>query len=218
MNTGQWDEILHFLGDDNAFAQYIEHIDGKILAPLCYIRAKAYDRLDNKKRARSGYILALNYDPYMVDAFDSVILLMKHSDQLSLVANMNLKEEWLQQLYLSKVNSTGSNSKELTILREKYSLGRNTEIMLRNAESCYHMQKFVQALALVKEIMKLDPFNSVATPLYINCLVEMGMKSELYNFANDLVLSDPKNPHGWYAVGCYYFSIKKNEESRKYFQ
>jgi anaphase-promoting complex subunit 6 len=120
-------------------------------------------------------------------------------------------------LYQSKVDTFRIGSSELKILKETYGLEKNVDIMLRDAENYFNIQKYSQADSIAKQIMKFDPFNMACMPLYVNILVELGRKSELYNLANDLVTNDPKSALGWYAVGCYYYSTQKYEQARKYF-
>ncbi|CAH3928155.1 unnamed protein product [Pieris brassicae] len=48
------------------------------------------------------------------------------------------------------------------------------------------------------------------------CLVELKKSSELFAFAHCLVDSYPQVWTSWYAVGCYYYLIGKNELARRY--
>ena len=45
----------------------------------------------------------------------------------------------------------------------------------------------------------------------------MSKQGELYYIAHKLVSADPDSAISWYAVGSYYFLIKKYPQARKYF-
>ncbi|XP_028174316.1 cell division cycle protein 16 homolog [Ostrinia furnacalis] len=48
------------------------------------------------------------------------------------------------------------------------------------------------------------------------CLVELKKSSELFAFAHTLVDAYPNSWISWFAVGCYYYLIGKNEFARRY--
>ena len=54
-------------------------------------------------------------------------------------------------------------------------------------------------------------------PIYCVCLYELNKLGELYQCAHNLVENYPKKALSWFAVGVYYYLIKKYETSRKYF-
>jgi len=54
-------------------------------------------------------------------------------------------------------------------------------------------------------------------PIYCVCLFELKKLGDLYQTAHTLVENYPKRALSWYAVGVYYYLIKKYETARKYF-
>ena len=54
--------------------------------------------------------------------------------------------------------------------------------------------------------------------MYCSVLIELDKQGELYYIAHKLVSANPDSAISWYAVGSYYFLIKKYPQARKYFQ
>jgi len=54
-----------------------------------------------------------------------------------------------------------------------------------------------------------DPYHLDIIPLYCSVLLELGIQGELYSIAHKLVSANPDSAISWYAVGTYYFMIKK---------
>ena len=47
--------------------------------------------------------------------------------------------------------------------------------------------------------------------------VELKMKSQLFYAAHQLVEAGPKKAVSWFAVGCYYHLLSKNDLAQRYF-
>lgn len=47
-------------------------------------------------------------------------------------------------------------------------------------------------------------------------MAELGLKTELYYCAHQLVEAHPKSAVSWFAVGCYYAAVRKNEAAQRY--
>lgn len=65
--------------------------------------------------------------------------------------------------------------------------------------------------------MDEDSYYMQGIPLYCAVLYELNKVGDLYSLAHKLVSSDPDCAISWFAVGCYYFQIKKHDLARKYF-
>lgn len=53
--------------------------------------------------------------------------------------------------------------------------------------------------------------------LFFVLKVELKMKSQLFYTAHQLVEAGPKQAVSWFAVGCYYHLLEKNELAQRYF-
>jgi anaphase-promoting complex subunit 6 len=62
-----------------------------------------------------------------------------------------------------------------------------------------------------------DAYFKESIPVHLSCLYELGMKNELYEYAQELVDRLNDEAVAWHAVGLYYLYIKKNLEARRYF-
>lgn len=70
---------------------------------------------------------------------------------------------------------------------------------------------------MVKQMVDEDFYNLNMVPLYCSILNELGKVGELYYLAHKLVQSNNELAISWFAVGSYYFLIKKYDLARKYF-
>ncbi|XP_063367392.1 cell division cycle protein 16 homolog [Cydia amplana] len=66
----------------------------------------------------------------------------------------------------------------------------------------------------LKALDGVDPW--CAAPVRAACLVELKKSAELFAFAHTLVDAYPNSWTSWFAVGCYYYLIGKNELARRY--
>jgi len=137
-------------------------------------------------------------------------------------------DEWLRLLYTTRLLcfSDGQLSaeeqhrgiKEAFAGLTQLGLGRDAAILTAQAEMAFYYQHDPQtAHALCKEIRAVDPFYDRCLPIYLSSLVELRLKTELYYCAHRLVENQPKSAVAWFAVGCYYVTIDKNEAAQRYF-
>lgn len=77
---------------------------------------------------------------------------------------------------------------------------------------------YTLSIDLLHRIRREDEFNTAHVPAYLTCLYELKKKTELFEFANELVKQIPQAEVTWYGVGMYYFFIKNYAEARRYFR
>lgn len=92
------------------------------------------------------------------------------------------------------------------------------EWMARNAEQLYDRMQPEQAYRLARQAYTQDPFDPRSLLIYIACLLELKMKTELFYLGHELSRTYPKIAVSWYAVGCYYLCCKKYEAAQKHLQ
>lgn len=57
-----------------------------------------------------------------------------------------------------------------------------------------------------------------ALPLHLSCMHHLPhLRSKLFLLAHEMVENEPDDAISWYAVGMWYFSGRRWEESRRYF-
>ena len=78
---------------------------------------------------------------------------------------------------------------------------------------CFLRGKAYEAL----EGLTVDPFHPECTLVHLAAAMELGHSNELYLMACNLVKDYHQKALSWFTVGCYYYCIKKYDQSRRYF-
>lgn len=94
----------------------------------------------------------------------------------------------------------------------------NPYLKIIEAEKFYNSQNVHKAYEIVKKISETDFYFVNAVPLYTAILIELNKVGELYYLAHKLVSANPNLGVSWFAVGSYYFLVKKYDLARKYFE
>ena len=81
----------------------------------------------------------------------------------------------------------------------------------------FNAQNFTKAYEIIKNVVDQDFYYVSIVPLYCSVLIELNKVGELYYLAHKLVSANPDLAVAWFAVGSYYFLIKKYDLARKYF-
>ncbi|EFC50413.1 predicted protein, partial [Naegleria gruberi] len=230
-----WLEILSLLGDnDNEFEQILarngsEKVGISFLLRnynfLCFLRAKSFDMIDNKQRAITWYSKTLVNDPNFYEAFEKLVEknLLTNASQVSLLNQINFSQEdqWVKYFYETKIDRYSfviENSKTaLKKLSVEYNLSKNHDVRCSEAERHFYSQRFNQAYDITKQIIEEDPYNQTCLPIHILTLIELNKKSELFSLSHKLVDDYKESAVSWFAVACYYYSIKKFASARSYF-
>ena len=95
-------------------------------------------------------------------------------------------------------------------------LSSNLDVLSARAESLYYKCKFAESYYLTKTVLDQDPFHSECLPVHIACLIELHQPNALFLLAHKLIDLYPETALAWFAVGCYYYLIGKNEQARRY--
>lgn len=240
----QWEAILHTLHDedDNIFQSWVRSSgDPCLSAALCVSRAKAHDMLDNAKRARACYQLALSFDPTCFEAYDRLIQedsLLSAKEQSSLLQSLHFKPsslDWIKPLYRAMQRKlppmlTGSScslqDKKMEGEQQQQqhnenplhpSLAQNADVKCAQAQYFLDMHDYEHAYECSKKLIENDRYQQECLPIYLSCMVYKKQKSDLFLLSHQLVENNPNSALSWYAVGCYYMCIQKYELARKYF-
>jgi anaphase-promoting complex subunit 6 len=100
---------------------------------------------------------------------------------------------------------------------ELLALRDNGEVALARAEWYYHRGDFQKCHDACVEICERDPFQLKALPVYLAVTVELRKKNELYLRAHELVEEYPTRAVSWFAVGCYYYCVRRFDAARRFF-
>jgi anaphase-promoting complex subunit 6 len=97
-----------------------------------------------------------------------------------------------------------------------YDLAGNLDIMASKAQCHLSQRDSVKAIELTDAIRAIDPYQEECLTSHIVALVELKRCSDLFHYAHELVESAPESALSWFAVGCYYFIIKKFDQAQRY--
>lgn len=85
----------------------------------------------------------------------------------------------------------------------------SSDIKFIQAEQQFKEQNFSKAYEILKKMMDEDPYYVDIVPLYCSVLIELDKQGEHYYLAHKLVSANPDSAISWYAVGSYYYLIRK---------
>ena len=199
---------------------------------------QCYDQLDNRPRAVKALVAALTIDSACTEAAEYLVThgLLSVPERRALIADkldLSNGRAWLEGYYrfslLGESINTAANGRgdrchspergvtsvpKCQIMWEPSS----AEWMARNAEHLYDRMLPEEAYRFARQAYTSDPFDSRGLLVYIACLLELKMKTELFYLAHELSSMYPKMAISWYAVGCYYLCCSKPEAAQKHLQ
>jgi anaphase-promoting complex subunit 6 len=91
------------------------------------------------------------------------------------------------------------------------------DLMKMEAEKYFIARDYTNTFNKLRKINEEDFYNLEIIPMLCSCMIELNKVGELYSLAYKLANNCGDKYISWYAVGCYYYSIKKYDLSRKYF-
>lgn len=207
-----------------------------ISAAVCFLRGRAYEALENRAQARKWYIAAVKADPLCYEALERLIenhMLTCHEES-SLLASLQFRHEdtWLSSFYTCLVKKQDKenvveakfndleNENASSIQSDSSFIGtlkNNTDLLACKAEFYHQCGEYQKCFELTSLLLEKDPFHLKCTLVHLAAAMELGQSNELYIMACNLVKDYPQKPLSWFAVGCYYYCIRKYDQSRRYF-
>ncbi|KAL0301258.1 UNVERIFIED_CONTAM: Anaphase-promoting complex subunit [Sesamum radiatum] len=206
-----------------------------IISAICFLRGKAYEALENRAQARLWYKAAIKADPLCYEALECLIdgHMLTCEEETNLLAALQFGPEdgWLSSFYsclikkYDKDNVVETKFRELeqevsnTKMSEKSlcTLKNNTDLLACKAEYYHQCGEYQKCFELTSILLEKDPFHLKCTLVHLAAAMELGHSNELYLMACNLVKDYPQKALSWFAVGCYYYCIKKYDQSRRYF-
>lgn len=98
-----------------------------------------------------------------------------------------------------------------------YGLGDNEDVVASRAQALFYANRVREAFKLTSKLLERDPYSVRVLETHLSCLVELGLKNDLYLLAHKMAENAPKSALSWYAVGCYYFLTRSWQNARLYF-
>ncbi|KAE8124690.1 hypothetical protein FH972_019555 [Carpinus fangiana] len=207
-----------------------------ISSAICFLRGKAYEASDNRAQARQWYIAAVKADPLCYEAFERLVEnhMLTCVEETSLLSSLHFGPEdgWLLSFYsclIKKYDKESVVEAKFRVLENescisdssdssiKRTLKGNTDLLACKAEYYHQCGEYQKCFELTSALLEKDPFHLKSTLVHLAAAMELGQSNELYVMACNLVKDYPQKALSWFAVGCYYYCIKKYDQSRRYF-
>ncbi|KAL2326815.1 hypothetical protein Fmac_020242 [Flemingia macrophylla] len=207
-----------------------------ISSAICFLRGKAYEALENRAQARLWYKAAIKADPLCYEALECLIEnhMLTCEEEANLISSLQFGSEdgWLSSFYSCLIKkydkedvveakfrdleneSCKSDQSDPSFLR---TLKSNTDLLACKAEYYHQCGEYQKCFDLTYVLLEKDLFHLKCTLVHLAAAVELGHSNELYLMACNLVKDYPQMALSWFAVGCYYYCIKKYDQSRRYF-
>ncbi|EZA53221.1 hypothetical protein DMN91_005011 [Ooceraea biroi] len=203
-----------------------------VQSSILYIKGRVYEAMDNRAVATECYKQALQCDVYSYEAFEALVQnqMLSASEERELLESLPFveqctkgEEELLRLLYDSKLKKYQEpNTKESSVTCNVMGISvtdrlvDNLDMQVAKAEKLYYNCDYHQCFSLTEKILKKDPYHNSCLPVHIACLVELKKTNALFYLAHKLVDLYPEMALAWFAVGCYYYTIGKSDQARRY--
>ncbi|KAI6646664.1 hypothetical protein LOD99_12785 [Oopsacas minuta] len=181
------------------------------------------EKTENYDSAVEHYRKALQYNPLCYEALEN---LNRYETSIERKADV---EKTLKP-YLQKLPTKDLRDLVHTVLLSqihtptadtppaKYpGLSENADFLVVKAERLTNLYEFEESYRITTRILQDDLFHSRALLMHLATSVQLKKKAELYRMGHRLVVACPDSPLSWYAAGCYYYCVGKQEEARRMF-
>ena len=191
---------------------------------------KAYEMQENKQPAIKNYLLALEFDADNIEPFEILIsnqlLTIEKKNELLNNLKLNTNNNWLSDYYKSKIDDnifmtvksecSLAEGDRINIIDILYK-NNDMDLMKMESEKFFITRDYINTFNKLKKINEDDFYNLEIIPMLCSSMIELNKIGDLYSLSYKLANNCGEKYISWYAVGCYYYSIKKYEMSRKYF-
>ena len=160
------------------------------------------------------------YDYYQSKINDNIFMTHKSDVEMDLSINKIINEinsennsKYKRENNMEDINNYISNINIMDILYKN----NDQSLMLMEAEKMFMARDYTNTYKKLKKINEEDFYNLELIPMLCSSMIELNKIVDLYSLAYKLGNNCNDKFIPWYAVGCYYYAIKKYEISRKYF-
>ena len=161
------------------------------------------------------------YDYYKSKINDNIFMTYKSDVEIDLSINKIINEINSENNSKCKRdnNMEDINYNNVSTINIMDVLYKNNDqsLMLMEAEKMFMARDYTNTYKKLKKINEDDFYNLELIPMLCSSMIELNKIVDLYSLAYKLGNNCNDKFIPWYAVGCYYYAIKKYEISRKYF-
>ena len=160
------------------------------------------------------------YDYYKSKIYDNIFMTYKSDVEIDLSINKIINEinsennmKYKRDNNIEEMNNYITNINIMDVLYKN----NDQSLMLMEAEKMFMARDYTNTYKKLKKINEDDFYNLELIPMLCSSMIELNKIVDLYSLAYKLGNNCNDKFIPWYAVGCYYYTIKKYEISRKYF-
>ena len=160
------------------------------------------------------------YDYYQSKINDNIFMTYKSDVEIDLSLNKIINEinsennmKYKRDNNIEEINNYITNINIMDVLYKN----NDESLMLMEAEKMFMARDYTNTYKKLKKINEDDFYNLELIPMLCSSMIELNKIVDLYSLAYKLGNNCNDKFIPWYAVGCYYYAIKKYEISRKYF-
>ena len=164
------------------------------------------------------------YDYYQSKINDNIFMTFKSDVEIDLSINKIINEinsennsKYRRDNNIEEINNYNNNYITNINIMDVLYKNNDQSLMLMEAEKMFMARDYTNTYKKLKKINEDDFYNLELIPMLCSSMIELNKIVDLYSLAYKLGNNCNDKFIPWYAVGCYYYAIKKYEISRKYF-
>ncbi|KAK4053503.1 anaphase-promoting complex subunit Cut9 [Microbotryomycetes sp. JL201] len=234
VRLGKWDEALEMVGRQSYLGvEAFSHGTGdggiRLTASIAHLRGLIHLHLGSADLAKEAFIEALSRDVKCFEAFQMLVggEMMSQTEEWEFIHSLPYfaqtpeDYEFVQCLYTVRLKKM-SHRAEMDLARRKladeFGLLDDADVLFSRAEELYTSLQYEEAYKITSVIMDKHPSHKSTLPVHLACMQSLPhLRSKLFLLAHELVDNDPDDAIAWYAVGLWYYSGHRWEESRRFF-
>ncbi|GAA5861337.1 hypothetical protein JCM8547_006096 [Rhodosporidiobolus lusitaniae] len=233
VRLGKWEEALDMVGRRGGLGGDVNDGKGdggiKLTASAAHLRGLIHLHLKATDLAKEAFMEALSKDVKCFEAFEMLVggEMMSSDEEWDFIqslpfhAQTDEDAEFIRMMYTVRLKKL-SHSSDMAIARQRltvdYGLGQDPDVLFSRADELYNGLRFAECYKITSRIIALHPSHRPTLPLHLSCMHHLpNLRSKLFLLAHDMVDNEPDDTISWYAVGLWYFSGKRWEESRRFF-
>ena len=192
-----------------------------LVSSIKLLKGQILENIENRELAAESFKQALRTDVYCYEAFQALVehQMLTADEEKALLKTLKSPDKTdislvkgLYSLNLKKYEcpETPHFPSDLKPFE------KNSDVRISLAERLYYNCDHLSAFTITSQIMREDPLHHRCIPLHVALLVDLRKTNALFSLAHSLVDMYPEWSIAWYAVGCYYFAVGKQDSARKY--
>ncbi|XP_023346984.1 cell division cycle protein 16 homolog isoform X1 [Eurytemora carolleeae] len=192
-----------------------------LLSSLYCLKGSILENIENRELAAQSFKNALHVDVYCYEALQALIehQMLNAQEEKNLLNSLFSEENSEARLIkcLYSMNLKKYDCPETPVFPSELKMfENNSDVRVSMAERLYYNCEHIAAYNITSQVLRDEPLHTKCIPLHVALLVDMKKTNQLFRLAHSLVDQYPEWSVAWYAVGCYYYNVGKQDNARKY--